>query len=124
MTGKRHPLKTRKKISNYVKAHPNRYWLGKRKSAAICKRISEGHKRVATYGANNHNWKGDEVGYGGLHDWVRLILGRPRKCEHCGRDGFRRLQIHWANKSHRYLRDVNDWVRLCVRCHRAYDKKN
>ena len=78
------------------------------------------YKRFAK---TNHNWKGDKVGYYGLHNWVRRQLGSPNKCEHCGVDNLRPRQYHWANKSRTYLRDVNDWLRLCVKCHKAYDSK-
>lgn len=27
-----------------------------------------------------------------------------------------------ANKSGQYLRNLNDWFRLCVSCHKIYDK--
>ena len=66
------------------------------------------------------NWKGDKVGKGGLHDWVRKHLGTPKKCEHCGLDDEKRV-YHWANKSGEYKRELNDWMRLCVPCHHKYD---
>lgn len=69
-------------------------------------------------GEKNGNWKGDFVGYHGLHRWVRNTKGKLNKCEQCGRtDG----KFQWANKSGQYKRDVNDWIRLCVRCHDIYD---
>lgn len=72
------------------------------------------------YGEENHKWKGDSVGYTALHTWVARQLGKPDKCEHCGDTSKRRYE--WANKSHKYLRDTNDWVRLCLPCHKRYDK--
>ena len=53
--------------------------------------------------------------------WVARWLGKPDICEHCGRNGLKGRQIDWANKSHDYLRDLNDWIRLCKPCHRKYD---
>lgn len=65
------------------------------------------------------NFKGDSVGYDALHDWVSRHKGKATKCEHCGKtDG----RIEWANKSHDYLRDLNDWIPLCKKCHFAFDK--
>lgn len=29
--------------------------------------------------------------------------------------------IHWANRSHKYLRDLTDWTALCIPCHRKHD---
>lgn len=69
------------------------------------------------------NWKGDNVGYGGLHAWVKRFLGKPTKCEHCGKDGLTSKQIHWANKDHKYRRVFEDYVRLCASCHKKYDIK-
>ena len=68
-----------------------------------------------TKGEKNLHWKGNGVGYGALHDWVRSRLGEPKKCEYCGKDNLTGHKIHWANKSRKFLRDVNDWLRLCGR---------
>jgi hypothetical protein len=73
-------------------------------------------------GETNHAWKGEKVKYCGLHDWVRRELGTPNSCEHCGKIGYGR-QMHWANKDHKYKRNLTDWLRLCILCHRKYDKK-
>lgn len=69
------------------------------------------------------NWKGNKVGYGALHDWVKSRLGKPTKCKHCGRFGLSGKAIHWANKSQQYLRKLSDWIRLCAKCHKSYDLK-
>lgn len=87
-------------------------------SLATRKKMSESHK-----GERSYNWKGDKVGYYGLHSWVSKNLGKPDKCEHCGKDGLFGKKIHWANKSGKYFRELGDWIRLCVVCHSAYDKK-
>ena len=63
------------------------------------------------------NFKGDKVGYSALHGWVYRHKGKPKKCESC--DSVKSLQ--WANKSHEYNRDLEDWVPLCYWCHRKYD---
>lgn len=66
-------------------------------------------------GENNPNWLGDEVGYGGIHDWVEATLGKPRKCEECKSKSAKKY--HWHNISHEYKRDTSDWIRLCAKCH-------
>lgn len=81
-----------------------------------------GKKRPHMLGDKHPGWKGDNVGYYGLHVWVIKELGQPNTCEFCKTSGLCGNQIHWANKSHKYKRDVNDWLRLCVSCHRKYDK--
>ena len=75
-------------------------------------------------GEKHWKWKGDNVGKTALHVWLRRRLGSPKKCEHCNSDGLTGNKIHWANKSHEYKRDINDWIRLCVSCHRKYDGSN
>ncbi len=70
-----------------------------------------------------HNYKGDQVGYDALHDWVRRYRGEPQQCEHCGHDGSER-RLYWANKSHEYRRDLEDWLSLCSKCHAAYDREH
>lgn len=64
-------------------------------------------------------WKGDEVSYVGLHMWIRRKLGKPNKCEHCKTEEER--LYHWANISKEYKRELSDWIRLCVPCHKRYD---
>ena len=68
---------------------------------------------------NNVNWKGDYAGYYAIHDWVRVRLGTPQKCDICGTTEDR--MYHWATKSGIYSRDLSDWLRLCVPCHRRHD---
>jgi len=73
-----------------------------------------------TSGENNVNWSGDEASYGAIHDWVSYHRGKPKKCEHCGiTDPSKRYE--WANVSKEYKREIDDWIRLCKKCHYAYD---
>lgn len=64
------------------------------------------------------NYKGNDVGYDALHDWVRKYKGKAKKCSKC--NSIRTVQ--WANKSHKYKRDLDDWLELCRKCHMKYDK--
>jgi len=64
-------------------------------------------------------WKGDSVGYHGLHLWIGRKLGKPKHCVHCG--STKEKVYHWANVSGEYKRDLSDWKRLCVRCHSIMD---
>jgi predicted RNA-binding Zn-ribbon protein involved in translation (DUF1610 family) len=73
-----------------------------------------------TSGENNVNWKGDQASYGSIHDWVSYHRGKPKKCEHCGiADPSKRYE--WANVSKEYKREIDDWIRLCKKCHYKYD---
>jgi hypothetical protein len=83
---------------------------------------NKGKKLEYLYGENNWIWAGDKVSYRTLHNWVARHLGKPDTCEHCGRDGLTEHQVHWSNISGDYSRDLDDWQRLCAKCHKAYDK--
>jgi len=74
--------------------------------------------KVAT-GEKNGQWKGDNVGYPGVHKWVREKLGTPSHCENC--EATEDVIFDWANLSYEYKRDISDWARLCRRCHFLID---
>lgn len=96
-----------------------------RHSLETKKKISEAHIGVrmpCNSGDKNYLWKGNDVTYSGLHHWIASRLGKPDKCETCLSSGLRGHKIHWANKSQRYKRNVDDWIRLCAKCHNSYDK--
>jgi hypothetical protein len=67
----------------------------------------------------NHLWKGDKASLIAKHTWVVRRLGKPQHCEHCKTKEKR--MYHWANISGKYKRDLTDWKRLCVPCHKRYD---
>lgn len=71
----------------------------------------------------NPQWKGDKVSYRSLHRWVERHNGKPDRCEHCSKSGLSGHDIHWANISKEYKRELSDWLRLCAGCHGAFDKK-
>lgn len=73
-------------------------------------------------GQEHPHWVGDRVSYSSLHAWVRQHKGTPQKCEICGQTKSRKYE--WANKDHSYRRNLDDWIRLCTKCHRQYDKDN
>ena len=79
------------------------------------------NKGLKGYGKGEKNgmWKGDKVGYSGLHKWVISRLGKAVKCEECGEN---KKRVEWANKSHEYRRVLEDWRQLCCSCHYAYDR--
>ena len=91
-------------------------WKGKKASLETRLKMSQSHGK----GEANHNWKGDKVGYSGVHRWVESRLGRPNKCINklCSKKS---VVFEWCNISHSYKRELNDWVRLCRSCHRKYD---
>jgi len=64
-------------------------------------------------------YKGDAVGMRALHNWVARKLGKPNKCQHCGTVTAKRYE--WSNISRQYKRSLDDWQRLCTKCHMNYD---
>lgn len=89
--------------------------------STICQRQWQSESRV---GDVHSYWKGDSVGYCALHSWVSRKLGKPKKCFNCERDNLETYNIHWANISGNYKRNLGDWVRLCAKCHKNYDLGN
>lgn len=81
---------------------------------------SESQGRFSGQGKDHPRWIGQDVGYRGLHTWIERQLGKPNKCCECGKIGYGR-EIHWANKSRTYKRELTDWIRLCAKCHAIYD---
>lgn len=79
------------------------------------------HYSVATEFKRGHGWKGDRVGYWGIHSWVEKEMGKPRKCDKCKTEKAKKYD--WSNKSGKYKRDLSDWQRLCVKCHFHYDRE-
>jgi hypothetical protein len=91
----------------------------------------EGHNKLGTHqsddtkikiglansGERNGMWKGDNVGYGSLHDWVKCHLNKPEKCELCLAEPPNDL----SNKSGLYKRELDDWELLCRKCHMIKD---
>ena|SRR3990167_2183800 len=72
-------------------------------------------------GENHPKWKGDKVGYSALHDYISYYKGQPKFCEGCGTETAGRYE--WANISGEYRRDLDDYLRLCKKCHFKYDKR-
>lgn len=97
--------------------------LGKKKTPAHIKKVVEanlGQIRPSIRDAKHPSWRGEQVGYSSLHDWVAKRLGRPKQCRYCGLAEQKRV-YHWANLSGKYHRDLSDWARLCVPCHSKLD---
>ena len=92
------------------------YWLGKKRPLFSKETREKMHNNQLK--DNNSNWKGDNVKYQGLHKWIRINYGMPLRCEICGT--IEKRMYHWANISKEYKRDISDWIRVCVPCHKKY----
>lgn len=76
---------------------------------------NKGKEYLAIRNEKHPNWKGEEVGYGCLHTWVRKYLGEIQECNRCG--AIKSKSFHWHNTDGEYKRNLKDWERLCVKCH-------
>ncbi len=82
---------------------------------------NKGIKHPERSGRRHFAWKKQtEVSYRALHAWIARVLGKPNKCSNCKVIGSGH-RMHWANLSGNYKRNPTDWVRLCAKCHKAYD---
>ena len=63
-------------------------------------------------------WKGDDVGYASLHEWISVNWGKAKQfdCE-CGKQA-----IDWANITNIYDRVRENWKPMCRSCHKKFDK--
>jgi len=86
--------------------------IGTKRSEETCRKISE-----SRIGEKNSQWKGDNVGYISLHEYVRNHKQEPDACVICGED----KPLDLANISQEYKRDLDDWEYLCRRCHMIKD---
>lgn len=67
----------------------------------------------------NPMWKGDDVGIGALHEWVKVRLFKPKLCQKCKKE--RKLEL--ACKEHEYSRNLKVWWYICRPCHTSIDGK-
>lgn len=89
-----------RKIRNYTKAHRDKL-------------------RESFIGKNNPLWK-EKPSYHAIHIWVKNHKGKPKRCEHCSTTEKR--IYHWANIDHKYRRNIEDYLSLCPKCHKKFDK--
>src|SRR4030042_4878084 len=102
--GEKMSEKSKRKMRLAKLKNPIRYWLGKKRPNLHSEKHKEDlRKKIGTKAAN---WKGDDVGYHGVHYWIKQIFGNPRYCEHCKRTDKKKYQ--WANKDHKYRRRKKD----------------
>lgn len=76
---------------------------------------------------NGIRWKGDEVGYYGMHYRLRRDVDLSACCV-CGEQGRVEAALLTGRGNHEenglsYSVDAEDYVPMCVRCHRLYDQE-
>lgn len=96
----------------------NHPFLGKKLSETHIKNLVESH---IGKGRAEHNgmWKGEAVGYGKLHDWVKKYYPPPIPllCVICKE----KKPLDLANVTGIYTRDFENWKFMCRRCHLYFD---
>ena len=132
MYGKHHTEKWKRDMS-LIMSGKNNHFYGKTHSKENRMKISQSNKgrklsektiiKIIQSNKGKHNdeknasWKGDNVGYRALHQWIRKHLREPKLCHFC--EQLKKLDL--CNISGEYLRDINDWFYACRRCHIIYD---
>ena len=77
--------------------------------------IATEFRTETTANENNYNWRGADVGYSGIHTWIKRKLGKANFCCLC--NGIKAKKFYWHNISLEYKRDLDDWQSLCPSCH-------
>ncbi len=84
-------------------------------------RFQPGHvpskNRKMQKGDSHYAWKGDRVGYRGLHYWLRRTKGVPERCDQCQSE----KSVQWASRDGIYPRDATHYLPLCASCHKIHD---
>lgn len=111
--------------SEFKKGHPfgKRYLKGDHPSPKT--EFKKGHKTspelIAKLSITLNIKKSQGIpNYHQLHRWVKKQLGTPNICWFC--QTLIAPKFQWANKSGEYKEDIEDWIRLCAKCHWAYDR--
>lgn len=77
----------------------------------------QGHHAIFNIGPKNGMWKGNEVSYTSLHEWINNNKPKSKLCENCGI----KRPYDLANILGEYKRDISDYEWLCRRCHMIKD---
>lgn len=109
--------------SKNIKAETSYSWTGGKPKCLDCDKLLSTYnakycKNHARIGSRHSLWKGEKVTYTALHHWIKRYKGEPLECMYCG--SIENLQ--WANISHFYHRNLDDWMSLCAKCHWHYDR--
>lgn len=100
----------RKKISEALK--------GRKLPQEVIERMRLNAKR----GSNVPTWKGDNASYVAIHIWLKTNYG---KADHCDFDTNHESKwFEWALlKGKQYSHNRDNFIQLCISCHRKYDAK-
>ena len=75
-------------------------------------------RKYGVKGEKNHKWRGDDVKYRALHQYVRKYNPPPKICDNCREE--RKLDL--ANITGIYNREFVNWKYICRKCHIRLDR--
>ncbi len=103
--------KTKKKISQTLMGH---------------KHSKEAKKLMSLSKQNEKHplWKGEQASYTAKHIWIRRHYGKAQMCQNLDCECKNPKRFDWANLSGKYLREIKDYIQLCVSCHKKADLNN
>lgn len=95
-----------------------------RKKLAHSNKVGPWHGRVPPprKGTASNLWRGDKVGYTGIHSWLYREYGKP---DHCEGNPCKKISSNFQyalKKGFSYERKRENFMMLCVSCHRIYDR--
>lgn len=92
---------------------------GKKTDEKTREKLSISHLGIQANEKHPH-WKGNNASYVSIHHWVRRWKGKPKLCENCGTKTAKKYE--WSNIDHKYRRVLEDYIRMCTKCHFEYDR--
>lgn len=111
-------IKRNKSLSNRIKVSYS--LLGHGFSQETLQKLRDNHADFNGY--KNPNWKGERVGVGGVHTWLKRFFKKKMICEMCGIKHKDKIKIDWAlKKGCKYERKRKNFIELCKKCHHKYD---
>lgn len=118
-----------KPVNESVKAFINRHKYCSKECSYIPKKdtshlkdyqFKKGEHRGVNTEFKNGNipkcYKGNDASYSAKHHWIEKQLGKAIECKICQTDKAKRYE--WHSISHNHLRDLKDWLSVCVTCHK------
>jgi len=101
-----------------VKGEPRRFVKGHARRGVVVTATTRAKLSEGQRGSKGNNWQGDDVGYSGLHRYLRKAYPKTGVCEECGAEG---RTDYALIKGRPYSRNREDYLELCHPCHMRYD---
>lgn len=101
----------------FCPSHKGFWNLGRKLSKEHVQKI-----QLSKLGDKNPNWKGDDVEYDALHDYIKRRFPKSKLCQECGK--IPPYDIAFLLHPAKYTRNINDYKWLCRSCHTILDFDN